>query len=70
MRLKGGSSGSAMELAGALIKRLAGKTCEFAGVQAGGEHFACVRFCTAPKPPLCKGRWHGAAVTEGLCSKH
>ena len=18
------------------------------------------------KPPLCKGRWHGAAVTEGL----
>ena len=47
-----------------------------------------VRFCTAPKPPLCKGRcsaqrikiamiaggnhttiyrWHGEAVTEGLC---
>ena len=22
--------------------------------------------CTAPKPPLCKGRWHGEAVTEGL----
>ena len=21
---------------------------------------------TAPKPPLCKGRWHGKAVTEGL----
>jgi hypothetical protein len=21
---------------------------------------------TAPKPPLCKGRWHGEAVTEGL----
>jgi hypothetical protein len=20
----------------------------------------------APKPPLCKGRWHGEAVTEGL----
>jgi len=19
-----------------------------------------------PKPPLCKGRWHGEAVTEGL----
>ena len=28
------------------------------------------RFCTAPKPPLCKGRWHGKAVTEGLCSRH
>ena len=28
--------------------------------------------CTAPKPPLCKGRWHGKAVTEGLSmqSKH
>ena len=25
-----------------------------------------VRFCDAPKPPLCKGRWHGEAVTEGL----
>ena len=23
---------------------------------------------TAPKPPLCKGRWHGEAVTKGLCS--
>ena len=26
-------------------------------------------FCPPPqrsKPPLCKGRWHGAAVTEGL----
>ena len=22
--------------------------------------------CAAPMPPLCKGRWHGAAVTEGL----
>ena len=22
--------------------------------------------CTASEPPLCKGRWHGAAVTEGL----
>ena len=21
---------------------------------------------TYPEPPLCKGRWHGAAVTEGL----
>ena len=21
-----------------------------------------------PKPPLCKGRWHGAAVPEGLCA--
>ena len=21
------------------------------------------------KPPLCKGRWHGEAVTEGLSSK-
>ena len=28
-----------------------------------------VKFCTAPKPPLCKGRWHGEAVTEGLCGK-
>ena len=26
--------------------------------------------CTAPKPPLRKGRWHGEAVTEGLCSRH
>ena len=25
-----------------------------------------LRFCDAPKPPLCKGRWHGVAVTEGL----
>ena len=25
-----------------------------------------LRLCTAPKPPLCKGRWHGEAVTEGL----
>jgi len=25
--------------------------------------------CSAPKPPLCKGRWHGKAVTEGLCSE-
>ena len=24
----------------------------------------------APKPPLCKGRWHGEAVTEGLCGRH
>ena len=22
-----------------------------------------------PKPPLCKGRWHDKAVTEGLCGK-
>ena len=22
-----------------------------------------------PEPPLCKGRWHGKAVTEGLCSR-
>ena len=27
---------------------------------------AKLNHCTAPKPPLCKGRWHGAAVTEGL----
>ena len=25
-----------------------------------------LRFFAAPKPPLCKGRWHGEAVTEGL----
>ena len=24
------------------------------------------RLSAHPKPPLCKGRWHGAAVTEGL----
>ena len=24
---------------------------------------------TAPKAPLCKGSWHGAAVTEGLTVK-
>ena len=24
----------------------------------------------APKPPLCKGRWHGEAVTKGLCGTH
>ena len=23
----------------------------------------------APKAPLCKGSWHGEAVTEGLCSR-
>ena len=28
-----------------------------------------LQICSAPKPPLCKGRWHGGAVTEGLCSK-
>ena len=29
-----------------------------------------LRFRTAPKPPLCKGRWHGEAVAEGLsCSQ-
>ena len=22
-----------------------------------------------PKPPLCKGRWHGEAVTKGLRSR-
>ena len=27
----------------------------------------CARGCsTAPKAPLCKGSWHGVAVTEGL----
>ena len=35
--------------------------------------FGCVvAMCSAApqKPPLCKGRWHGAAVTEGLsCSQ-
>ena len=23
-----------------------------------------------PKPPLCKGRWHGEAVTKGLRGRH
>ena len=23
-----------------------------------------------PKPPLCKGRWHGEAVTEGLSQRN
>ncbi len=23
----------------------------------------------APKAPLCKGSWHGEAVTEGLCGE-
>ena len=25
-----------------------------------------VRFCTAPKPPLCKGRWHGVSRDGGI----
>ena len=27
---------------------------------------AHMEVCTKPKPPLCKGRCHGGAVTEGL----
>ena len=29
----------------------------------------CTRGPFYPKPPLCKGRWHGAAVAEGLYKK-
>jgi len=25
-----------------------------------------VLICTAPKPPLCKGRWQPVGLTEGL----
>ena len=25
-----------------------------------------LRFCAAPKPPLCKGRWHGASRDGGI----
>ena len=25
-----------------------------------------LRFCAAPKPPLCKGRWHGVSRDEGI----
>ena len=27
-----------------------------------------VRFCTAPKPPLCKGRCHGASRDGGIAA--
>jgi hypothetical protein len=36
------------------------------GIFAGVRVLNAVRPCAAPEPPLCKGRWHGEAVTEGL----
>ena len=39
------------------------------GDQSGkniGKRQFCFRVGVYRKPPLCKGRWHGVAVTEGL----
>jgi hypothetical protein len=30
------------------------------------ERFSIAALLRVLKPPLCKGRWHGEAVTEGL----
>ena len=45
-----------------------GGSCRQSRLMRGSVvRFEMFSVCTAPKPPLCKGRWHGAAVTKGLC---
>ena len=39
-------------------------------VEKGNSSVKVYQFALHPKPPLCKGRWHGGAVTEGLCGKN
>ena len=45
------------------------KTCPICGRAHFYTLFGVVRierFCTAQKPPLCKGRWHGASRDGGI----
>ena len=46
-----------------------GGSCRQSRLMRGrAVRFEMFYVCIAPKPPLCKGRWHGEAVTKGLCS--